>query len=123
MIKIEIGRIVGESRWIGKAGKGVVGSETRDGNRLFDTRANRLVREVRGACMPAPLSDENREGDAFVAVVGDRFDLALADRHGKTDRLRNVRFGRRSAAGLRDIENGLRDPVERVRRNGKLSSG
>ena len=115
MIKIEIGRIVGESRWIGKAGKGVVGSETRDGNRLFDRRANRLVREVRGTCMSAPLSDENREGDAFVTVVGDRFDLAFTDRHGKTNRLRNVCFGGGRAARLRGIENGLRDTVERGR--------
>ena len=120
VVEIEIGRVAGEPCRIGETGEWIVGSETRDRDRLVDRGAYRVIGEVRGAGVTTSLSDEDGDGDALVAVVGYRFDFAFANRDREPDRLRHVGLGGRGAAGFRAIEDHLGDAIQRRRRYGKL---
>ena len=69
MVKIEIGPSSRKARGIGKAGSGILRGIARDRERLAHRRRDRIVGEVRGARVAAPLADVHGDADALVAVV------------------------------------------------------
>ena len=58
---------------------GILGGVAGDGERLLHARRDGGGRKVGAARMPASLADVHGDADALVAVVGNRFHLALAD--------------------------------------------
>ena len=101
MVEVEIGPALREPRRVGEAGGGVFRGVARDRERLVDGGANRVVGEIGGARVAAPLADVHGDADALVAVVRDGLDLVLAHRHALADALRDFGLGGGRAAALR----------------------
>ena len=101
MVEVEVGPVLRQAVGIGEAGGRILGRVARDRERLVDGGADRVVAEVGGARLAAPLADVDGDADALVAVVRDRLDLALAHGHALADGLRHLGFGRRRARLLR----------------------
>ena len=119
MIEIEIGNGSRESIGIGEAGRGIASGVARDRERLGDGRVDCVGREVGGARVSAPLPDEHRHADALVAVVGDRLDLAVSHRDALPDRLRDLGFRCRCAAGARGAKHRFGHALQLGRRQRK----
>ena len=119
MPQIEIGNIPREQLGIGEA-RAIVGrGEARDRQRGVDGVANRLRGKVGAARVTALLADIDRDADALVAVVFDRFHLAAAHGHGLSEAFAHLGFGGGRAARLRVIENARRELAQLVGGVGK----
>ena len=100
MIQIEIRKFGRHQLGIGQAAerilRSVAGNVTGRGHRV----RQRLVGQVRGAGMTAPLSEIDRHGGTLVAVVFDGFRFAHAHRDILADAKTDVGLGGAGAGGL-----------------------
>ena len=123
VVQVEVRPRLGEPRRIGKSRRVVLGCIPSDRERLVHSGANRLIREIRGAGVAAPLAHEHGDPDSLVPVVVDGLDFAVAHGDALTDGLRHLGFGSRRAASLGRGENGRRYAFEFRRSDGKMAFG
>jgi hypothetical protein len=98
VIQIEVGKFGGDLVGIGQSGAVVFRGVARNIERGIHGVAHGLLRKVRRAGIAAPFAYIHADAHAFVAVVLDGLDRALAYRNGLSETFRN--FGRTGGSAL-----------------------
>ena len=120
MVQVKIRYFASQQPFVCQAREFVARSEFRDRQRGIRRRAHGFERKIRRARMAAPLTDVNRNAHAFVAIVFDGLDFALAHRDGLAQALRHFGFAGGSAVLARILEHIGDDCLEARRVVGEL---